>query len=1155
MFAPLSTQISPMIKFISAFIDISVRSSSFFNINKNNSKFMKNETLTKRIFLKIMGISIAQLFLALLCVGVTYATELDAQDLLEKRISLKMEGKSIKNILSRIELEIKVKFVYSPATIKTNRKTSLTIENEPLKNVLETLFSPLQIKYRVVGERIILSIAALTEDKQQEISSKTDENEAHIFKITGKIIDEGGAPLIGASILLKGTTTGTISDVEGKYSISVPDENAQNGILIFSYIGYTLVERAINSQSVIDVRLDTDVRALQDVVVVGYGTVKKSDLTGSVASVGNKDLTAFPVINAVQGLQGRAAGVQIIQNSGEPGAALSVRIRGGNSLRGNNEPLYVVDGFPLSSSPTAINPTDIESMEVLKDASATAIYGSRGANGVVIITTKKGKSDNSQVSLESYYGFQSVSKMLPLLNAREFAEIANERASNDGGRPFFTQEQINAFGEGTNWQKELFRTAPIQNHAFTMSGGNEKTQYSVAGNYFGQDGIIKSSTFWRGSLRASINHKISEKLKLTYNSILSRTFRNQLNSDNSHRGNGVLSGMLVAPPTIAALDANGNYNSVVPYAFSPNVLQNPLAMALEVKNNTLQDYILANAGLIYEPIKGLTFQTSFGLEDVTTKGDFYSTRQLITTPTGAASISYDKRTNILNENIVNYSRKINDNHHFTFTGGFTYQSEVSKFVSAGAQGFTNDMLSNNSLQAGSTPGIPISSVNKWTLLSYLGRANYNYKGKYLFTASIRSDGSSRFGKSNKWGYFPSLAFAWRVIEEDFLKNVDAISDLKLRVSWGKTGSTALAPYQSLNLLNSFQTIFNNDLNIGIAPGTDLANPDLKWETTAQTNIGLDIGLISNRLRLTLDYYQKNTVDLLAIVPLPTTTGYNATTQNIGEIRNRGVELGLEANIVDKAFKWDISANLSINRNIVISFSKKSDVFGQALSNPIAVPINLVREGYPIGVFFGFMEDGLNERGEIKYKDLDGNGTINNNDRGIIGDPNPDFIYGFSSTMSYKNFEMNLFIQGVQGVDLFNFNLSGNANSFSFGENQIKDLYTDRWTSQNPNPNAKYPKVSVNTRFRESDRYVENGSYLRLRNIQVAYNIPVANLGLKWFKKAQVYVSGQNLLTITKYSWFDPEVNTIGGGNSISVGIDQNGYPTAKTFTMGLRLNF
>ncbi|WAC14925.1 SusC/RagA family TonB-linked outer membrane protein [Dyadobacter pollutisoli] len=979
-------------------------------------------------------------------------------------------------------------------------------------------------------------------------SSKADQ------VVSGRVTSEVGEGLPGVNVLLKGSTRGISTDVDGRYQLGLPESG--DHILVYSLVGYTSQEVAVGNRSVIDVQLLPDDKTLEEIVVVGYGTVKKSDITGSVGSVSAKELTAYPTMNAVQGLQGRSPGVQVMQNSGEPGTTLSVRIRGGNSLQGSNEPLYVVDGFALSGPPNAISPNEIESMEVLKDASATAIYGSRGANGVILITTKQGKVGKPQVTIDSYYAVQQVNKKLDLMNAQEFATLANERAVNDGVAPYFTSSQISGFGQGTDWQDVIFRKAPMQNHALSVAGGSENTQYALSGNFFGQQGIIRGSNYNRESFRANLNQRLGDKVRLMYNAVLTNTNRSQLLADNGQKGSTIVSAALGSPPTITPRNEAGNYSFIKPYAFSPNSLENPLALAEARKQKNNEIYILSSMALSYQPVKNLTLRSSVGIENSSMRGDLYSPSVITTTPNGSANITYANRFNLLNENTATYIPKLAKDHELTLLGGVTYQQENSRSFSASATGFNYEGLGSENIGVGSNPGIPTSTSYKWVLFSYLARANYAFKSRYLFTASMRADGSSRFGANNKWGYFPSAAFGWRVIDEPFAQNLRTISDLKLRLSYGVTGNTALSPYQTLFTLSPINTVYNDQLYVGQLTTAQLTNPNLKWESTAQFNAGLDLAILRNRFSLTFDYYLKNTRDLLATVPLQQSTGYTSTIQNIGQIRNRGIELGLNANIINsKSVKWDLNLNITRNRSEVLKLAGGSDVFGTALQQPLSVAVNLIRVGQPIGVFYGYLEDGLNEKGAIKYKDLNADNVLTLADKTIIGDPNPDFLYNFGSNMSYKDFSLNMFWLGKQGGDIFNANLTNQASSMYFGENQIRDVYNNHWVAASPDPAAKYPKISASTSFKESNRFIEDGSFLRLKSIQLAYNIPANRLNIKWVRSAQLYVSGQNLVTFTKYSWYDPEVNTLGGANSISMGIDQTGYPTAKTYTVGARLGF
>lgn len=1087
---------------------------------------------------------LTSLFLVSICVHVSAASR-------SQTVTLNVKQQPITNVLASIEAQTGYLIVYNDRYVTRDVLVSLQVADQPLETVLDQVLTPRALSYQIKGKTIAIRGQR---GKRAAEAALLEHPEEQQRTISGKVTDDRGEPLAGVTVSVKGTTTAAITESGGTYRINA----AAGGMLtlVFSSIGYQTKEEQVGDRTVVNVNLSSAQSDLDEVVVVGYGTQRKRDITGSVSSVKAEDIAALPSINAMQSLVGRSAGVQVMQNSGAPGAGMNVRIRGGNSIIGGNEPLYVVDGFAISGRPTILDPSDIASMEVLKDASATAIYGSRGANGVVIITTKRGAEGTSQVSFDSYFGTQQVIKTLDVLNARQFAELANERAANDNTTPYFTEAEIAGFGEGTNWQNEIFRSAPIQNHSLNFSGGNEKTQYSISPSYFNQQGILINSGYERGSLRNNISHSVSDKFKVNLTGLLSRTVGNNVRNDNEHRGTGVISAALVAPPTVPARTESGGYGNVAPYIFSPNVNENPVALANEILNRTTGSGILANLGLSYEIIKGLTFNSTAGIDYANSKTDFYSPRIFRTSQAGSASTSYYTRNNFLNENLLNYRNTFGAS-FLDLIAGVTYQSEKVEGNGMSASGFANDLLLNNNLQSGTVIGTPTASLNEWRLLSGLFRANYSYLDRYLLTASIRADGSSRFGANNQWGYFPSAAFGWRISEEEFLRDQDWLSNLKLRASLGQTGNTAISAYQSLNILSGGTVVFGDNLYSGFAPGSVRPNPELKWETTTQTNVGLDIGFLNERFRLVADYYIKNTTDLLANVPTPNSSGYESQIRNIGHIRNSGVELELGADVLTGGFQWNVAANISRNRNKVIALANNADVFGNALTIPLSVSVNLVREGYPVGVFFGYVEDGLNENGRIQYRDLDDNGVINNLDRTVIGDPNPDFIWGFNNNFSYKKFSLNVFLQGVQGADLFNYNLSNHANAFNFGENQVVSAL-DRWTRENPNPNAANPVTSVSSSFRESDRFVEDGSFVRLKNVRLAYAFQLGAQTSKWMRSLQVYVSGQNLLTFTNYSWYDPEVSTRmteSGRASITMGIDQTSYPVAKTYTFGLNVGF
>jgi TonB-linked SusC/RagA family outer membrane protein len=955
--------------------------------------------------------------------------------------------------------------------------------------------------------------------------------------------------MVGATVYIKGTSGGTVTNVEGRYSLSdVPDD----ATLVFSYIGMLTQEIEVGAQSVIDVVFSPDVLGLEEVVVIGYGTVRKSDLTGSVSQVKAEDLQSYPATNVQLALAGRSAGVEVIQTNGAPGAGVSLRIRGTNSIQGSNEPLYVVDGFPYSGNPTNINTNDIESIEILKDASATAIYGSRGANGVVLITTKSGFSGKTQVDFHLGYSMQKLIKKMDLMNASEYAQLHNEQAVNDGVAPYFTPAEISAFGEGTDWQDELFQTAPMLNTSLMVNGGNEKTQFSIGGSVFQQDGVIKGSDYNRYNFRTRFNHDISEKFRVDVSLNASRIKSDRKDSGGGARGTSLFNSAITSPPTAPTHNADGSiFDFINLHPFVSPDQHNPLYYIDERQQTNRSNVFLGNAALIFNPIPSITIKVLGGIENSDNRNDSYQTLEFRNS-TGNAQVNTAQFTSMLSENTISYNNTFADRHNVSAIGGFTYQNFLQTTLSGGGQGFLSNVFETYNLGAAAVPGIPSSGYIESTLLSWLGRVNYSLDNKYLLTVSFRADGSSRFSEGNKWGYFPSAAVAWRLSEEDFLVNNATISNLKLRASWGLTGSQAIAPYSTLNQLNSGNTIFGDNIYTTFAPGSRLP-ADLKWETTEQIDIGADIGILENRLSFTADYYIKNTTDLLNTVGLPSSLGYTTTIQNVGAVQNSGFELGIDGYpFSGTGFNWNIYANVAFNRNEVKELAGGEDV----LTNPVGnINLNdnvgILRVGQPIGQFYGWLEDGYDDEGFIKYQDLDGDGEITQDDKTYIGQSYPKMIFGLNSIMSYKDFQLTFFIQGTTGNDIFNMG-AATAIDYGRGLNAPRDVFTDHWTTSNTN--AKYPVITKNASQEASDRFIEDGSYVRLKNIELAYSLPVGKLGMSGFSQLQVYVSGQNLLTATSYSWWDPEVNSH-GASGINRGIDQYTYPNNKSFTLGIRVGF
>lgn len=1008
----------------------------------------------------------------------------------------------------------------------------------------------------VLGLLIIMTVPALETTAGSSPLNSTGVEQV-TFSVSGRVTsqeDNTGIP--GVNVIVKGTAMGTVTDVDGRYSLEVQDENST---LVFSYVGLVTQEVSIAGRKIIDVVLAQDNVQLSEVIVVGYGTSRKKDLTGSVARVSAEDVSALPLYNVEQALNGRAAGVTVQQNSGTPGGRLEVRVRGGNSMIGSNDPLYVVDGIAMTGAVDYLNPSDIESIDVLKDASATAIYGSRGANGVVIITTKRGdKSQAGKIEISSYYGVQQEIKRYEMLDAVEFATVANERAKNDGIAPFFDMDTVS--NPGYDWQDLVFRTAQIQSHTITFSGGSKSTRYSFSTNYFKQDGILLNTGVQRGNMRFNMDHEVNKLVNVGFNVTLARREVGQLEVDNGGLGSSIYVDAMAMPPTLnGPFDSQGNLyqiDQMPEYDYVSLDVRNPYYY-VNLKNRTLANTVLANTYVELNLHPDLKFKSTFGLEYTNSINEQFNP-VIYKGELGLGRDGYSYLSSFLNENILTYSKSIGSGHKLNLIGGFTTQSSLSRSVSAGATGLSNNATENYDLAGASIISAPTGTYSDWKLLSWLGRVNYSLKDKYLLTASVRTDGSSRFGAGNKWATFPSAALGWRVSEEPFLNGVEVIDDLKIRASYGITGNTALSPYQSLDRLSSVRVVQGNKTDqVGYMPSA-LANKDLRWETTNQIDIGFDLAVLKNRIGLTFDYYKKNTHNLLASVPLPPSIGFGSSLKNIGQIENKGIEVALNAIILDRAFKWDLAGQLSTNKNKIVELAGDSDLFGSTASHPFNATINIAREGYPMGVFFGLLEDGLDSNGLVKYKDVDGNGTVNSLDRVILGTPYPDFTYGLNSTMSFKNFDLNVFFQGVHGRDLFWETAGVNLNSFQRGMNQFKDLYGNYWTQENPDPNAKYPKISSATSVQPSDRYVYDASYLRLKLVRLSYNVPVQNIG--WLTKAQIYVAGTNLLTFTDYPGLDPEVNTLGSdsnviGTRLRVGLDDSAYPNAKVYTMGLNLSF
>lgn len=1063
-----------------------------------------------------------------------------------QQISLEEKNASLQKVFKAIEKQTDYVFFFDHKLIQQGRKLTIRTRNLSLQQVLDLCFKDQPFSYSIVKNTIVV--------KPREADPQTDREQTPVFiPVKGKVLNEQGQPLAGASVSIKGSGTGTQTDAEGNFSIEAPE----GSVLVVSYVGFVRKEITVGAANTnVTVTLTAVATSGEDVVVIAYGTVRKKELTGSVSQVKSKDLNAFPSTNVMQAMNGRAAGVRVVQNNGTPGSAVSVRVRGVNSILGGNEPLYVVDGFPYSGNPTFLQNGDIESMEILKDASSIAMYGSRGANGVVMITTRAGrKGDRSTVNLEMGYTVQSVTKKMKLMNPRQYAELYNEQAKNDGLAPYFSQQVIDSLGGvvGTDWQDLVLRSAPIYNTNVSVNGGSDRTKFSLSGGAFLQEGILPNTNFNRYSFRTNLSHDISKAVNVAFNTTLTRITRKLVNSSSGNRGSDVFSAMLMAPPTLSPYMPDGSYRRLTTaYPFISNAIINPLVPLNETSNKVNADRVLGNVAFTFKPIEDLSIRISGGIENSNDRTDEYQNIEPSTSNPGRAYISTSQYTSLLTENIATYSKQFG-RHAFALTGGFTYQVSTSKYMNASGTGFLSDVTNTGNLQGAATPGIPQSGYSRDALSSFVSRLNYTFDDRYLFTVSFRRDGSSRYSEGGKWANFPAAAFAWRASNESFLQNSRVISDLKLRTSYGLSGSNAIGAYQTLNQLASSGVVFGDALYTAFSPGTTLPG-NLRWEKTNQFDIGVDLGLLKNRIRFTADYYIKRTKDLLNSVQLPASTGYINTLQNVGEVENKGFEFAIEGDVLRKDdWTWTVAANISFNRNKIVKLYNGQDIFGEAIyTGALNDNVNILRQGYAIGRFYGYVETGYTANGNLQYEDRTGDGLITAADKTFIGDPNPDFIYGFNSTARYKNFELSVFIQGSQGNDIFNLNQAATLD-LGMGLNQPEEVYLDHWTATKTN--AKYPRISRSLNGNMSTRFVEDGSYLRFKNIQLAYNLPAAKWKLSWLRSAQLYVSGQNLITITGYSWYDPEVNAYGSANSIRQGIDYSVYPNNKSVTFGIRCGF
>lgn len=1062
-------------------------------------------------------------------------------------------------------------------------------QNQTTMNIVKPFFVRIFRPASRCAVPVLLCLLALQVHAQEKKAS-----------VRGLVENEKGEPVANASIqLLNETTTTTLSATSNEQGVFTFQGLESNGPFLFTitHVGYEKkqIRKArfnAGKEVAMLITLKSTASDLSEVVVIGYGSQSRSKTTGAITQVKSNSFKDMPVPRIEQALAGQMAGVQVVQYSGTPGTGVMLRVRGLGSVTAGNQPLYVIDGFPANEGNlSTLNTSDIESVDVLKDAAAAAIYGSRGSNGVVLITTKKGIAAKPRFSFDAYYGSQSVAKKIDMMDAYEYARFVadarnnwwvDQKPTNKATDPNSVRTNVVAqipdflqpylAGQtglpNTDWQDAIFRNAGMQNYSMSVSGGNENSRYYISGNYFNQDGVVINTGFQRYSARANIESRLSKIITLGFNLAPSYTTQRVV-SEGGHSNDGVITTALIAMPNFPIYNADGSYalgnQAREASKYSMAVLENPVAVANLIKDKINNFRALGSAYLDIQLVKGLKLKTYFGADYFSSTEDYFRPSVLgvyrVAPPSQATGKSTTSNTlNWISENTLNYTASFNDRHNLSVLAGYTVQKESKQGNSVTGTNYPNDQIPNISAATAISAGS--SSLQEWSLLSYIGRVTYDFDNKYLMSASIRRDGSSRFGANNRWGWFPSASIGWRISKEAFFPAIDFISDVKLRASYGKTGNFQIPNYGSYALLSSNNYILSGAVVNGQAPNS-APNPDLSWEKTGQVNLGADIAFFKGQLTLTADYYSSETNDLLLDVPVPYSSGYTSMLKNVGKVSNKGFELGLTAKARIGQVEWTGTFNISTNKNRVEALGPDQT---QIISNR-----NITKIGYPIGSYFGYNTIGVfkdqkdldnyphlstSKPGSYVYEDVDTNKVINSNDRKIIGSPFPSYTAGFSSSFSYKNFDASFLINTVQGVQITNTLKTTYLVSEEGWANTGKDMYNNRFNSTEQ-PRGGYGRARVqptDTYYRSSSLTVEDGSFVRIRNIAIGYTLPMNINKRLGIERLRVYVSAQNPFTFTSYKGYNPE-SSMNASNALEPGIDAGAYPSAKTFAAGINLNF
>ena len=1077
-------------------------------------------------------------------------------------ISLELNDVSLAEALSAIAERAGLRLTYSAAVVPLDARVTFSASNLTVGAVLSAVLYD-------VGVDVLL-----TSRGQAALVKRGALDGFQGGTVTGRVTDSlSGQGIAVATVTVVGTGLSARSAEDGRYRITeVPV--GEHTIRVIR-IGYTAVTKPVtvlpDQEATLDFALTPQATQLEEVVAIGYGTAQRRELTGAVSSVTAEQVGSAPVTSLDEALLGRAAGVEVVTSSGQPGAGVMVRIRGGNSISAGNDPLYVVDGVPVTTNLqdattgsllgegmrgvnpiSGLSPSDIESIEVLKDAAAGAIYGARAANGVVLITTKHGRTGQNATSFGSYYGIQEVRRTLPILNAPQFAQMVNTAYTNAGQPAFYTPAEVAAFGQGTDWQSAIFRNAPMRNYDLAISGGDSSTTYYISGSLLQNDGVVIGSDMNRGSFRLNLDRNVSRKFRIGNRLGLSRSHAHVLPNGGAA---SVILDALTAPPTLPVKVTGGEYfNGTDPLTGRP--FTNPVATAQAITNEERDNRVIGNAYAEYDVRDGLTLRSTVGVDFLNSVQDYYSPSTVLPglNSGGEGSRGEAETLSWTFENTIHYQRRLGAQHNLDVLGGTTMQRSTTAQIAGSSMTFLTDALGVNGLNTAKTFLSVSTPAPHSSLLSYFSRVRWTIADKYLFTVSGRVDGSSKFGAGHRYGFFPAASFAWRASDEAFVKRLGVFNDLKLRASYGRTGNQDIGNYRSLALLTNTVSVFGGERAIGFAPYT-LANPDLKWETTDGVDLGIDATLLRSRVAVTADYYYKKTRDLLYEVSVPQSSGFSSSLQNIGSVQNRGFELSLTTNNLTGALGWQTTLNVALNRNKVLDLGSDSILLGAypyvgggAHQNPTVLKV-----GEPINSFYGWVYDGLarDSSGLLRpvYKDLDGDGAITSADRTIIGNAQPKYTGGLSNRFTFRNFELSVFLQWSVGNKIYNINRSL-LTAAGGTVNQLHDVITG-------GPGIPAPKIGNTFESTESNLFVEDGSYLRGKNLRLGYNVPTAWLDamhLKGMTRLQFYVSAQNFFTVTNYTGYDPEITEYATTN-LAQGIDFGTYPQVRQITFGFTAGF